>query len=88
LFTDSFSALAPAAGNEKSGDKIAAVNSSHFLGHPVAELQELPYLTPFVAVFQGFFGMMLGFAERMFLVANGFAHHFDRFHHSIYLSSD
>jgi hypothetical protein len=47
--------LALTAGNEKGGDKIAAVSSSHFLGHPVAELQEFPYFTPLVAVLEGFF---------------------------------
>lgn len=30
--------------------------------------------------------MMLGFAERMFGIANRFAHDFECFHHSYYLS--
>jgi hypothetical protein len=40
------------AGNEKGGEVIAAVYSGHFLGCPVAELQILPYLPPFVAVLE------------------------------------
>jgi hypothetical protein len=74
------------AGNKKGGDKIAALGSSHFLGHPVAELEILPDLAPFVAVFEGFFGMMLRFTERMLRIANCFAHDFECFHHIIFLS--
>jgi hypothetical protein len=43
---------APKAENEKGGEVIAAVSSSHFLGCPVAELEILPYLAPFVAVLE------------------------------------
>jgi hypothetical protein len=64
------------AGNEKGGDKIAAVFLSHFFSEPVADLQVLPYLAPFMAVLQGFFGMMLGFPEWMLRIANRFAHDF------------
>jgi hypothetical protein len=80
------SGSAPAAGNKKGGDKIAAVCSSHFLGHPVAELEILPNLAPLVAVFEGFFGMMLRFTERMLRITNRFAHDFECFHHIIFLS--
>jgi hypothetical protein len=64
------------AGNEKGGDKIAAVSSSCFLRQPIADLQELSYLASFVAVLEGFFGMMLGFAERMLGITDCFTHDF------------
>ena len=75
-----------AAGNEKGGDDIAAVFSNHFFGQPVADLEVFPYFSPLMAVFEGLFGMMLSLAERMLWVANCFAHCFECFHHSIFLS--
>ena len=62
--------------NEKGGENFAAVYSRHFLGDPIAELQELPDLAPFMAILEGFLGMMLGFAEWMLGIANRFAHYF------------
>jgi hypothetical protein len=61
---------------KKAAIKIAADILGHFLGHPVAELQVFPYFAPLMAVLEGFLGMMLGFAEGMFRIANCFAHCF------------
>ena len=55
---------------------IAAFILSHFFGEPISELKEFPYFAPFMAVLEGFFGMMLGFAERMLRIAYGFTHNF------------
>jgi hypothetical protein len=62
--------------NEKGGENFAAVYSRHFLGDPIAELQELPDLAPFMAILEGFLGMMLGFTKRMFRIPDGFTHYF------------
>jgi hypothetical protein len=58
--------------------------SSHFLGHPVAELEVFPDFAALMTVLERLFGMMFGFAERMFRIANRFAHYFECFHHSMF----
>ena len=63
---------------------LRRIISSGFLGYPVAELEILPDFSPFVSIFEGLFGMVFGFTERMFGIANRFADYFDGFHHSIY----
>ena len=68
---------------KKAAMFIAARCSSHLLGQPVAEMQIFPYLAPFMAVFEGFFGVMLAFAKRVFGIANDFIQCFDCFCHSI-----
>jgi hypothetical protein len=63
-------------------------DSGRFFGHPVAKMQEFFDLATLVTVFERLLGVMFGFAERMFRIANGFADYFDCFHHTdFFLSS-
>jgi hypothetical protein len=62
----------------------AAVISGHFLGHPVAQLEVFPDFAALVTILERLLGVMFGFAERMFLIANVFAHYFECFHHNMF----
>ena len=64
---------------------LAAVISNRLLGQPVAELEIFSDFSPLVTILERLFGMMFSFTERMFGIANCFAHDCECFHHSFYL---
>jgi hypothetical protein len=63
---------------------FAADILSHVLGHPVTQLEIFPDFAALMTILERLFGVMFGFAERMFLIANIFAHYFECFHHNMF----
>ncbi|HWF18899.1 MAG TPA: hypothetical protein VG754_06500 [Verrucomicrobiae bacterium] len=68
----------------RAGSKIKNLikKSGGFFSYPFTDMQVLLDFPAFIPVFLGFFGLVVGFAEGMFVTTYGFTEYFQRFYHN------
>jgi hypothetical protein len=62
--------------------ELAKIDLDGFFGKPVGQLEIFTDLAPFIAMLDGFFGMIVGFPEGILRVPDCFIDSFQCFHHS------